>query len=336
MRLQRLGERGLIRRIRQAVGSSGPGIRVGICDDAAVLEWTPGAWLLATTDLVIEGVHFRRPAATPADIGWKTMAVNLSDIAAMGGVPRFALVALACPETTEVEEVDQFYEGLSAAAAPHGVSIVGGDTSSSPAGWIANVTMLGEMTGLPRLRSDARPGDLIAVLGTLGRSAAGLALLEASLPPEVPQDLREEVTRAHLRPVARVAEGRWLGTADGVHALIDLSDGLATDLGHITAESRVTARVELIRLPLASSAMAVAKALGLDPVRLAVAGGEDYELLFTAPPASIGTLAAGLWSATGTPVTVIGEIVAGSPGVEFRDVAGQVVDVGSGFEHFDG
>ena len=207
MRVQRLGERGLVRRIRQILRSDAPGVRVGIGDDAAVLEPTPGAWLLVTTDLVMEDVHFRRHSAGPADICWKAMAVNLSDIAAMGGTPRFALVALACPEKTEVEEVDLFYEGLKAAAAPHGVAVVGGDTGASPGGWIANVTLLGEMMGRPHLRSDARPGDSIAVVGDLGRSAAGLAVLEAEPRPDLPPDVLAEVARAHLRPVARVSEG---------------------------------------------------------------------------------------------------------------------------------
>ncbi len=336
MRLHRLGERGLIRRIRRTIGSPTPGVRVGIGDDAAVLELTPGAYLLATTDLVIEDVHFRRRAAGPADIGWKAMAVNLSDIAAMGGTPLFALVALACPEKTDVEEVDQFYEGLADAARPHGVRIVGGDTSTSPAGWIANVTLLGEMTGRPRLRSDARAGDRIAVLGDLGRAAAGLAALEAEARPPLPDEVLADVTRAHLRPVARVAEGKWLGVADGVHAMIDLSDGLATDLVHVAFESGVAARVELARLPFAPSTRAVAGALGLDPLELAATGGEDYELLFTAEAGPMGDLAAGLASATGAPVTVIGEITAGDTGVTFLDAAGRVVELGSGFEHFRG
>lgn len=336
MKVQRLGERGLIRRIRHTIGSGAPGLRVGIGDDAAVLQPTPGAWLLATTDLVMEDVHFRRRSAGPADIGWKAMAVNLSDIAAMGGAPRFALVALACPEETEVEEVDLFYEGLTAAATPHGVAVVGGDTAASPAGWIVNVTLVGEMTGPPRLRSDARPGDRIAVVGTLGRAAAGLAALEGGRRPDLPEDVLADVAQAHLRPVARVLEGKWLGAASGVHALIDLSDGLATDLAHITAESGVAARVELARLPVAPSARAVAKALGLDPLELATTGGEDYELLFTAEPAAMEALAAGLTSATGAVVTVIGDIMAGSPSVGFVDAAGQTVDVGPGFEHFHG
>jgi len=336
MRVQRLGERGLIRRIRHTIGSGAPGVRVGIGDDTAVLQPTPGAWLLATTDLVIEDVHFRRRSAGPADIGWKAMAVNLSDIAAMGGAPRFALVALACPEETEVEEVDLFYEGLTAAAAPHGVVVVGGDTAASPAGWIANVTLLGEMTGQPRLRSGATPGDVIAVLGTLGRSAAGLAVLEAGRRPDLPADVLDDVARAHLRPVARVAEGKWLGAQNGVHAMIDLSDGLAADLGHIATESAVAARVDLSRLPVAASARAVGQALGLDPLELATTGGEDYELLFTAERGAAEAIAAGLRSATGTLVTLIGEISAGSPRVNFIDATGRAVNVGQGYEHFHG
>ena len=138
-----------------------------------------GAVLLATTDLLIEDVHFRRAYADPADIGWKALAVNLSDIAAMGGRPRWALVALACPASTETEEVEAFYEARPGLAGEHGVTIVGGDTSSSPSGWIVNVTLLGDARRAPLLRSTARAGDIVAVTGALGRSAAGLALLSS-------------------------------------------------------------------------------------------------------------------------------------------------------------
>jgi thiamine-monophosphate kinase len=336
MRVTELGERGLIRRIRRQVGPPGPGVRVGIGDDAAVLEPTPGAWLLATTDFVIEDVHFRRRDAAPRDVGWKAMARNLSDIAAMGGVPRFALVALACPEGTGTEEIDQLYEGLAAAGGPHGVSIVGGDTAASPGGWIVSVTLLGEVAGEVPLRSAARGGDAVAVTGSLGLGAAGLALLEAPRSPELPAQVVDEVRRAHLRPTARIAEGRWLGARQEVHALIDLSDGLAADLGHVANESGVGARVRLERLPVAASTRLVAEALGLDPVRLAAAGGEDYELLFTADPGRVEELARGLLAATGTPATVIGEIVAGPPEVRFLDPDGRPRDVGTGYEHFHG
>lgn len=340
MKVAHLGERGLIRRIRQLVGAGAPGVAVGIGDDAAVLALTDNTKLLATTDLLLEGVHFRRAYAKPADIGWKAMAVNLSDIAAMGGTPRFALVALACPAETEVEAIEAFYAGMKAAAAPHGVVIVGGDTSSSPDGWIVNVTLLGELASAPRLRSGARPGDTILVTGMLGAAAAGLALLEATTGDEpgvlerLDREVRETVSHAHLRPRARVEEGRWLGGAAGVSAMIDLSDGLATDLGHIASESGVGARVHLERLPISPAVRRVADAFGRDPAELAVAGGEDYELLLTADPAVVQRLAAGLQAATGTPLTVIGEVAEADAGVQFLNARGERARLGESFEHF--
>ncbi len=164
-------ELALIRAIRGRA-RQGAGVRVGIGDDCAVLEPTPGTTLLATTDLLIEDVHFRRTYATPADIGWKAFAVNLSDIASMGGCPRWALVALACPSVTEVREVEAFYDAAGALADEYQVALVGGDTAASPNGWIINVTLLGETVHSPLLRSTARVGDVVAVTGPLGRSAA--------------------------------------------------------------------------------------------------------------------------------------------------------------------
>ena len=333
------GELEIIGLIRRTVERS-PAERVetGIGDDTAVLLPQPGARLLATTDLVVEDVHFRRAWASPFDIGWKAMAVNLSDIAGKGGQPLWALVGLALPAPADPAEVEALYEGMRRAAAPHGVAIVGGDTSVSPRGWFVNVTLLGEHLGVPRLRSAAKPGDAVAVTGTLGRSAAGLAALEAGrarLGAVRPQTI-EVVTAAHLRPTARVAEGRWFGAAAGVHAMMDCSDGLATDLGHICRESRVGARVELDRLPVDPAAREVAGALGADALSWATSGGEDFELLLTCERASVDALRDGLGRATGTALTVVGEIETLEKGVTFLGAGGLRVAMPAGYEHFSG
>jgi len=335
--LRALGELGVIARIRSAVGQrAGTGVKTGIGDDTAVLAPSAGASLLATTDLLIEDVHFRRAWASPADIGWKAMAVNLSDIASMGGVPRWALVAVALPASAEAHEIDALYEGLRDAAAPHGVAIVGGDTSMSPRGWMINVTLLGEHEGTPKLRSAATTGDVVAVTGTLGRAAAGLALLETGAPAILGAALRDELTTSHLRPTPRLAEGRWLGAQPGVHAMMDLSDGLTTDLGHICRESAVGARIVLDRLPAAPAVREAARALGRDPLDWIAAGGEDYELLLTCEPAAADLLAQGLRAATGTTLTTIGRIERKGAAVTYVDACGELVVLRSGYEHFHG
>jgi thiamine-monophosphate kinase len=338
--LGRLGERGLIRRIGRSEVATGraEGLEVGIGDDTAVMTVPPGHRLLATTDLLIEDVHFRTRSAAPTDIGWKALAVNLSDIAAMGGIPRWALVALAVPAGTEVEAIDAFYAGMGDAGAPHGVTVVGGDTSASPGGWMVNVTLLGVHPGAPRLRSHARPGDAIAVTGRLGGSAAGLHALELGADQARAAGLAPgplaEIIATHLRPRARVAEGRWLGEAAGVHAMMDCSDGLATDLEHICRESGVGARVRLDQVPVAPAARAAGDALGVDARDWAVGGGEDYELLLTCAPDAAARLAEGLAAATGTPLTVIGRVEGPAGAVAFVDEAGLPVTVRSGYQHF--
>jgi len=329
----------IIRLIRRSVERSrAERVETGIGDDTAVLLPRPGARLLATTDLLVEDVHFRRAWASPFDIGWKAMAVNLSDIAGKGGRPLWALVGLAMPSPADPAAVEALYEGMRQAAEPHGAAIVGGDTSTSPHGWFVNVTLLGEHDGSPRLRSGARPGDAVAVTGTLGRSAAGLAVLETGRDRvgAVSPETLEAVTSAHLRPTARVAEGRWLGSAGSVHAMMDCSDGLATDLAHICRDSGVGARVALDRVPVDPSAREVAGALGASPLSWATSGGEDFELLLTCPAASVDALRDGLRRATGTTLTVVGEIEALETGVTFHDAAGETVAVGPGYEHFRG
>jgi thiamine-monophosphate kinase len=331
---RRPSEDDLVRVIRRLADRPGaPGVRRSIGDDTAVLVPTPGMALLATTDLLLEDVHFRRRWAEPADIGWKAMAVNLSDIAAMGGAPRWALIAIACPESTKPEEIEAFYEGALSLCDAHGVVIVGGDTSASAGGWTVNVTLLGEATA-PALRSTARPGDVIAVTGSLGRSAAGLAVLERDTAPAgVSPALLAEVTGAHLRPRPRVAEGRWLAGSGRLTAMMDLSDGLATDLARLVSESGVGATVHLEQVPVASSARAVASTLGQDARAWATGGGEDYELLVTCGREAFEGLRSGLAALPGAALTAVGEITTGH-GVRWIDNDGRDVAVAAGFEHF--
>lgn len=327
---------GLIGRIVER--GAGERVETGIGDDTAVLLPRPGARLLATTDLIVEDVHFNRAWASPFDIGWKAMAVNLSDIAGKGGRPLWALVGLALPAPADPADVESLYEGMTGAAAPHGIVIVGGDTSVSPKGWFVNVTLLGEHLGAPRLRSAALPGDAVAVTGTLGRSAAGLAALgagRARLRAVRPESI-EAVIAGHLRPSARVDEGRWLGASPAVHAMMDCSDGLATDLAHICRASGVGARVELDTLPVNPAALDVAAALGADARAWATSGGEDFELLLTCERASVDALRDGLGRATGTSLTVIGEIEARQADVAFVGAAGVRVSIPAGYEHFSG
>ena len=328
-----IGEDDLVRRIRAAAAADRDGVVVGIGDDCAVLATTPGTQLIVTTDLLIEDVHFRRRYAEPADVGWKSLAVNISDIASKGARSRWALVALACPAGTTTDEIDAFYEGMLSLGRELGVAVVGGDTSSSPGGWFVNVTLLGEATRAV-LRSTARPGDVVAVTGTLGRSAAGLAVLERDhAPAGIDAATLAEMTAAHLRPRPRAAEGRWLGATEGVTAMMDLSDGLAIDLPRLCAESGIGATVQLDAVPIAPGTRRVAAAVDRDALAWATGGGEDYELLVACAPDAFPQLEEGLRTTTRTTLTRIGHFEPGS-GVRFVDGRGRAVEVARGFEHF--
>jgi thiamine-monophosphate kinase len=330
--LAELGERGLIARLRRRLPPPGPEVLVGLGDDAAAVSWG-GETLLLTTDTLLEGIHFRRSTTTLREIGAKAMAVNVSDIAAMGGEPRYALLALALPPSLAVTEIDELYAGILDMARQHGVTVVGGDTCATPGGVVLSVTLVGRVAGTPFRRSGARPGDALLVTGTLGDSAAGLAMLERG-PGTLPSAVVETVVRSHRVPTPRVAESRLIRTSGWATAMIDLSDGLATDLGHIAAESQVGARVDLDAIPLSESTRAVASALGVDPLGWALSGGEDYELLFTAAPDHTAELILLVTERLGTPVHRIGEMRPAADGVRFLDQGGRARAVDPGFDHF--
>lgn len=325
MRLAELGEFGLIDRIAGRVPRQA-GVRIGIGDDAAALEPTPGCVSLVTTDMLLAGVHFDLALCDPVTLGRKSLAVNLSDIAAMGGRPRHCLLSLAVPRDLPVEFLDRLTTGFLEVAAEFDVALVGGDTCASLGGLVISVTVMGEQRPERVVsRSGARRGDLIFVTGTLGDSALGLKLLRAG-------ERGGAAVLRHLDPTPRVREGLALAEAGLPTAMIDVSDGLLADLGHILDLSGVGAGVELARLPLSPAFTAQMPGLGNDPFLLPLAGGEDYELLFTAPPDRKDAVTEAL-APLGTAVSVIGEItvaglrVVGADGSDYPVAA-------RGFNHF--
>ncbi|BCA54261.1 Thiamine-monophosphate kinase [Nitrospira sp. KM1] len=280
-----LREFDLIRTIRNRYGRATRSIAHGIGDDAAVVSWT-GRQGLLTTDLVAEGIHFDLRTATLIDVGYRAAAANLSDIAAMGGRPEYLLVALAIPRSGKNVDVARLYRGIMAACRPYDVRLIGGDTSASACGWFISITLTGSAThGRPLLRSGARNGDGLYVTGTIGDSRAGLKLLQSRRPKRsdahVSLPHRRFLIRRHLRPDARIAMGQWLSRENFPTSAIDLSDGLSGDLRHVCRESGVGAEVQMNSFPLSPALRAYARSAGLDAASIALAGGEDYELLFT-------------------------------------------------------
>lgn len=283
----------LIRTLHRRHGRRSPSVIQGIGDDAAVITSPAGQWSLLTTDLLTEGVHFDLRTATMSDIGFRAAAANLSDIAAMGGTPQHLLVALAIPRTGTRQHVLQLYRGIMAACRPHRVGLIGGDTSTSSSGWFLSLALIGRVPPRKALfRSGARIGDFLYVTGTIGDALAGLRLLNEPSPgtkrdpwaATLSMKHRQFLIERHLRPTARIAEGQWLSTHRLATSAMDISDGLSGDLRHICEESHVGADIDLGALPLSPACRAYATSRKLDPVNLALAGGEDYELLFTVAP----------------------------------------------------
>lgn len=293
-------EFGFIDRIRTLFAALPDNGFEGIGDDCAVLPVGRNAdgeeeVLLFTADLLTEGVHFLRHATPARELGRKALAVNLSDIAAMGGRPVATLLSIALPRDAAGTWAEEFMEGYRELSERYATALVGGDTTRSESGITVNVTAIGRAPAAHvKRRSDARPDDVIFAGGELGVSGAGLRDILAGR-------LDTPLAAAHRNPEPQVAEGLWLGARSEVHAMMDLSDGLASDLGHILERSAVGAEVDLERIPVAA---------GSD-LRTAACGGEDYKLLFTAAPDAAEELAAAFRARFGRPVHPIGRITAG-------------------------
>jgi len=360
MKISDLGEFGLIGRIKKLAPRKSSSTLIGIGDDAAALKLSASHTLLITTDLLLEGVHFDLSYADFYSLGWKSASVNLSDIAAMGGIPRFCLTALGIPAGVSLEQITEFYRGFNALLKSYRTTLIGGDTCFSRKGLFISVTALGEVEPKRIItRSGARPGDRIFVTGTLGDSAAGLELLKSGVRgrgpgargKELKSAIRNGSTHAHhheqqsndpksalqnliarhLRPVPRVDWGRKLARSGCASAMIDLSDGLSSDLFHICEQSGVGAEILANRIPLSDALRKLTGKLAKPAVHYALSGGEDYELLFTAPPGKVKKI-----RSLKLPLTEIGLIAPGRT-LSLVDNRGRKKPLRpSGYDHFGG
>jgi thiamine-monophosphate kinase len=309
MRLSRLGEFGLIRRIRERVRGTGRGVVLGIGDDTAVLRVRKGWEILLTTDALVEETHFRLKYTPMESLGWKALAINISDVAAMGGIPRACTVSLALPEQWRVEDVDRFYEGLNRCARAYGCEVVGGDTVGSSGPCFISVTLLGEVeAGRAFRRGGAREGDLIFVTGSLGGARSGLEVLETGSDTE---EFSDSVSR-FLEPKPRLEEARGLMRCQGVHAMIDISDGLASELGHLCESGSVGCLIEERKIPVLDEAEIWCRRCKKDPISFVLGSGEEYQLLFTVESRAYEEQKAHPLLREGGVSTVIGRITEGS------------------------
>jgi thiamine-monophosphate kinase len=314
----------------------------GIGDDAAVISQRAGLDTVITADLLVEGIDFDldRYGASPRDIGHKALAVSLSDVAAMGARPRFCLLSVGVPEARwRTSFLDEFYKGVRSLAARHGVAIIGGDTSRTPDRVVVDSVVLGEVKrGRAVLRSGARPGDLIFVTGSLGGAAAGLKILEGraaaglttTAAPEGLSRVERRLVNRQNRPTPRVEWGALLGEKKLATAMIDLSDGLSSDLAHLCRESGVGAAIQAESVPLDVSARA-ATADVAEALSLALDGGEDFELLFTVGPLKAARLPKDVG---GIAVTRIGQVTDRRRTVSLLRGEKSEALSPSGFEHF--
>ncbi len=332
MKLTQLGEFGLIGRIAPLFNRNLPPDVVGIGDDCAVIPTKDGP-LLVTTDLLVEEVHFLRHKIPPGDLGYKCLAVNLSDIAAMGGEPTAAFLSIALPKDIEVSWADEFFEGFHALADSTGTALLGGDTTRSATGIIVNVAVIGRAkAGQIKYRSTAQEGDLLCVTGPLGDSGGGLRLLIENADQDCDED-GKALLRAHHRPRPHLAEGRFLASQSAVHAMIDVSDGIDSDLKRIMEASGCGARVFIEWLPISPSLARTASRRKWDAHELAAAAGEDYCLLCTIAPDQFKAVAAAFAVKFEHPLHVIGEITKDARLVYL--MSGKEVDLKRhGWDHF--
>ncbi len=329
MYIEDIGESGLIERISNLVGVKNRDIVVSIGDDAAVVRTSSDYYTLFTTDFLIEGVHFDLSTISAYQLGRKSMLVNISDIAAMSGMPTYALVSLGIKPKTKVEFIEELYKGMLDISKEYDFAIVGGDTVTSPHSLSVNICMIGKVEpNFLRKRSDAKIGDKILVTGELGASAAGLFLLNSKI------KMDDILVKSHFEPVPRLKEAR-VSAECGAHAIEDISDGLASEIFHICDASGVGAFIYHDSLPIAKRVRDVAEVAGKSAEDFALYGGEDYEIVLTVAPERVEELINRVQSETGTIVSLVGEIVDEEKGIFILTKDGIKKSITKGYDHFE-
>ncbi|MCK5533891.1 thiamine-phosphate kinase [bacterium] len=338
MKVSSLGEFNLIEKIKKVI-ENGKKHRnynkrrliLGVGDDAAVVAKDSRKAFLATTDMLIEGVHFSKKTASLRQIGWKALACNLSDIAAMGGIPLYALVSIGFPQDTAVKEIEELYRGIESLAGKYRVKIIGGDTVSSPCFFVISITVLGEIEKKELVtRSGAKLGDKILLTGTIGDAGAGLRLLKNPKHLKFFNRYEKYLINRFLLPEPRIKEARIIARTKCATAMIDCSDGLDLSIKFISRQSKVGAKIYTDSIPLSGGLKKTSSAFKKNPLEFALFGGEDYELVFTASPEKTKKIKKQI-----SGVTVIGEIVSKKEGIKFLDKKGKVLKLkAKGYEHF--
>jgi thiamine-monophosphate kinase len=332
--LASFGERALIQRIRDRFPAPAGILDIGIGDDAAVTTAVRGELQVLTTDALVEGVHFDRRFSSLADVGYKALAVNVSDVAAMGGTPRLALLSLILPRGLSVADVDGLLDGFAEMAAEAGVALAGGNITTSPGPLVVDVTAVGSVRRRRILtRGGGKPGDLLYVTGSVGAAAAGLGWLRAMEPGASAEAAGvAELVNRHRRPVPRLRVGAILGRSRAATACMDLSDGLADAVAQLAGSSGTGATIRAGAVPVPEAARHWFASQGHDPINAAVAGGDDYELLFAVSPRYRGRLRTVIRQARGVPITEIGELTA-APAI-LLERNGATEPLPEGFTHF--
>ena len=306
MKLRDTSEAEFLRTVQQALGGAGGCVRLGIGDDAAIIDCPPGRSLVLTCDATVEGRHFRREWFSHYEVGERAVRCALSDLAAMGAEPAAVLLTLIISPDEDADMARALVEGAAHASETFGARLAGGETVGRDGPIVLDVIAVGfAEPGRELMRSGARPGDVVMVSGALGDAAAGLAALGSGVAGA------DAAVARYKRPDPRVALGRFLARSEGVHAAIDISDGLARDAGHLAEESGVAIVLRASALPLAAECRALAGRLGLDPLRWALTGGEDFELLFCVEAEAAGQIARRAEDELALPVTAIGEVTDG-------------------------